>query len=409
MHRFKIAIVLLGCGLQIGCTIGPRALRITRAQYNAAIQQTNEDQILLNLVRLRYRDAPFFLETGSITAQFKFNLNASATRENGVGATRDLHIYGGSAGFEDRPTMTFTPLRGEDYVKRLMEPISTETIGLLYYSGWSIDRILRLLVHQMNGLENALSAAGPTPSEAPEFREFAKASSLLRHLQQQTDLLLAYESTTSPASVPISRAQLTAHDFVEARAAGLHFQKPKDGEDEFQLVAKGFTPYLRIRTKALRSGPASGLEGLLGWAVPEEEGDEIRIELVGGIHVGEREEAGRRKLTVATRSVMGVLFYISQAVTPPESHVEKGLVTLTTENGQPFEWLQVTKDLFEVHVSRFRPRDSAVTVRYRGHWFFVRDDDADSKSTLMLIAQLLALQSGNQKGQAPVLTIPVGG
>ena len=409
MRHITIAIVFVASGLQFGCTVGPRALRVTRAQYNAAIQETDEEQILLNLVRLRYRDTPFFLETGSISAQFKFDLNASANRENAVGALGDLHTYAGSVGYEDRPTMTFSPLSGEDYVKRLMEPISTDTVGLLYYSGWSIDRIFRLLVHHMNGLENAASAAGPTPSEAPAFREFAQASSLLRELQKNADLVLVYEATFSPISIPIPRAQLTAHDFVEAHAAGLRYREATDGGDELQLVEKGIKPYLRIRAGALTSGSATELNELLGWDVPKDERGEAKFELVSGMNVGGKDGRSRNSLAIATRSVMGVMFYVSQAVTPPRSHVEKGFVTSTTEKGQPFDWTEVTQNLFEVHVSRSRPRESAVAVRYRGHWFFVRDDDADSKSTLMLIAQLLALQAGNQRSTAPVLTLAVGG
>src|SRR5690242_6134447 len=52
-----LAVLSLGCQ-----TVGPTALRHGRGNYNAAIQQTNSEQLLLNLIRLRYRDAPLFLE-----------------------------------------------------------------------------------------------------------------------------------------------------------------------------------------------------------------------------------------------------------------------------------------------------------------------------------------------------------
>ncbi|HEY0135192.1 MAG TPA: hypothetical protein VGB85_13985, partial [Nannocystis sp.] len=42
-------------------SVGPRSLQYGRGQYNVAIQRTNGEQLLLNLVRLRYRDAPLFL------------------------------------------------------------------------------------------------------------------------------------------------------------------------------------------------------------------------------------------------------------------------------------------------------------------------------------------------------------
>ena len=59
-----------------GCTgsIGPGALRTQRADYNSALQETNDRQLPLNLVRLRYGETPSFLEvTGIVTlGQRKF-------------------------------------------------------------------------------------------------------------------------------------------------------------------------------------------------------------------------------------------------------------------------------------------------------------------------------------------------
>ena len=40
-----------------------------RISYNTAIQHTNAQQMLLNLIRLRYSDSLTFLDVGSITTQ----------------------------------------------------------------------------------------------------------------------------------------------------------------------------------------------------------------------------------------------------------------------------------------------------------------------------------------------------
>lgn len=48
-----------------GCAYhGPEALSMTRPEYNVVIQQTNDQELLLNLVRLKYRDTPYFLGGG---------------------------------------------------------------------------------------------------------------------------------------------------------------------------------------------------------------------------------------------------------------------------------------------------------------------------------------------------------
>ena len=41
-----------------GCSLGPRALERTRLPYNEAVKVTTEEQLLLNIVRLRYTDSP---------------------------------------------------------------------------------------------------------------------------------------------------------------------------------------------------------------------------------------------------------------------------------------------------------------------------------------------------------------
>src|SRR5688572_12148496 len=54
-----------------GCTrhLGPRAVKWERTHYNLAIQETDDTQLLLNLVRLKYRDTPVFLGLNGIVSQ----------------------------------------------------------------------------------------------------------------------------------------------------------------------------------------------------------------------------------------------------------------------------------------------------------------------------------------------------
>ena len=59
-----LAAAIAGCSV-----VGPASVRTGRADYNTAIQQTNAEQLLLNLVRLRYRDVPYFLEVASVSTR----------------------------------------------------------------------------------------------------------------------------------------------------------------------------------------------------------------------------------------------------------------------------------------------------------------------------------------------------
>ncbi|SVB94114.1 uncharacterized protein METZ01_LOCUS246968, partial [marine metagenome] len=53
-------VILVFAFATIGCLkVGPISLKSERSKFNQAIQKTNNEQLLLNLVRLKYRDTPF--------------------------------------------------------------------------------------------------------------------------------------------------------------------------------------------------------------------------------------------------------------------------------------------------------------------------------------------------------------
>ena len=48
---------------------GPRMLERSHGQYNESLKQVAEEQLLLNIVRLRYNDNPMRLDVSAIAAQ----------------------------------------------------------------------------------------------------------------------------------------------------------------------------------------------------------------------------------------------------------------------------------------------------------------------------------------------------
>ena len=80
MICFLLTILLLFG--PIGClNFGPVSLKSERSKYNMAIQKTNDEQLLLNLVRLKYRDNTFFLEVSNVASQFRMKNKVSITAE----------------------------------------------------------------------------------------------------------------------------------------------------------------------------------------------------------------------------------------------------------------------------------------------------------------------------------------
>ncbi|MGB5265138.1 MAG: hypothetical protein WBN30_01025, partial [Polyangiales bacterium] len=97
------------------CTkVGPKSIRKTRFDYNSAIIDTRNEQMLANLVRLRYRDTPYFIEVSSVATQYVRGVAGSAS-VGGIGGPGSKAVggVGGDVYYEDRPTITYTPLQGE--------------------------------------------------------------------------------------------------------------------------------------------------------------------------------------------------------------------------------------------------------------------------------------------------------
>ncbi len=351
--RWWVALFLLLAGCS---SVGPGALKQARFNYNLALQHSANEQLLLNLVRLRYRDNPVFLEVSSISSQFSLTSNLGAQAEVNE-AYPDAYTLGFGLEFAEKPTITLTPLQGDKFVKRLLSPIPVEHLVLLAHSGWRIDRILRLCVQRLNGLKNAPTASGPTPDLKPEFEDFLRVARLIHQLRRAKMVDFTYlteEGKVYPAL------------YVYAE----HLDHPKIKELR-RLLGLGPHQYYLLTT-------------------------DITLK-------------GDRYLRVETRSLMGVLFYLSQGVRVPEEDIRRGKVTQTRyPDGRPFDWSELLGDLFVVEVADRLPTEAVVAVKYRGKWFYIADNDLRSKSTFVFLSQIFALEAGKEKSLVPLLTIPVG-
>ncbi|VAX31394.1 hypothetical protein MNBD_NITROSPINAE05-451, partial [hydrothermal vent metagenome] len=155
-------LIFIAVFLLTGCSggLGPSTLKGNRFSYNTAIQRSNDQQLLLNLVRLKYRDTPYFLEVNSVAAQFRFSANANANATL-VEAVKGVFGLGVGASVEETPTVSYAPLQGEQFIQRFLSHIPLENIFLLTRSGWSIKRILRVCLERVGNLKNAPTASGP--------------------------------------------------------------------------------------------------------------------------------------------------------------------------------------------------------------------------------------------------------
>jgi hypothetical protein len=383
-----------------GC-LGPTGLKETRSEYNDAIHTTNDEELLLNLVRLRYSDGPMFLRLTGVNTQFEFDLGAVG--RGGVDRGGASHYGEGTLGFADRPTLTFDPRRTPEFTRALLTRIDLDTFLLLDAAGWDFDRSLRLFVENLNGVPNATGADGPIPAEPPEYADFQHLAALLRKLHDERAITLA-EETVQTTPVAVGRQPLSATDIVALRKAGFEVHSLGDNKG-YALVEPKRVHGMRVDPRFL-SHPV--------WAVVAQQ---LRLQPHLGFYEIDVQASSQLKpsgeptarLTMTTRSLLEALFLLSHNVAVPVEHIRDGVVTVThNPDGTPFDWGAVLGDLFRVCVSKHKPKNAAVAVPYRGYWYYLDDADVASKTTLLLLQEIIHLQKvGASEGQ-PLLTLPVG-
>ncbi|NJM54697.1 MAG: hypothetical protein HC841_01100 [Verrucomicrobiae bacterium] len=179
----KIIVAGLALLLFTGCnSIGPRTVPRDRADYSTSISESWKRQMLLNTVKLRYLDPPIFVDVGQIIAGYSIEtaLSAGASFPQNTAFGGNTATVGGSARFTDRPTVTYTPLTGNAFVKALMTPLPPESVFFTVQSGWPADGVLMATAASINGIKNQETThTGTTP---PDPR-FVRVIELLRRLQ----------------------------------------------------------------------------------------------------------------------------------------------------------------------------------------------------------------------------------
>ena len=175
----------------------PGTVARDRFDYISAISDSWKAQMLLNVVKLRYADAPVFLDVTSVITQTGYQgtlavsgswwqnlLQLPFTSSDGVTAAG---IY------RERPTVTYSPLSGDKFARSLMTPIPPAAILSFLQAGYPVDVVLRLAVHAINGIHSRFGYGCTRTREAdPEFFPLVEK---LRNIQQSGQIGLRVKKT----------------------------------------------------------------------------------------------------------------------------------------------------------------------------------------------------------------------
>jgi hypothetical protein len=317
--------------------------------------------MLLNIVRLRYTQVPNFLTVTSVIAGYTYQGNLGASVQAGISRFEE-DVIGGSVNLSyiERPTITYTPLQGEEFSRRLMRNIPLEAVLSLGQAGWPMDVLFRIAVERLGETRNMSFSASEVVAQAGE----------------QASYLIRYDHVVNTIM------ELSEAGVFEATQTEL------DGEER-QVVkfAGSMSPELIEET--------TGLKTLLGL-------DPDRNEFyVTDRIVGRTDD----EILIQTRSMLAVLSFLSLGVEVPEADVDANRVVVTPA---------YVTDVIEkrgpmrIRVQKERPEDPFAAVQYRNQWFYIDATDHLSKRTFGTIQLLFELLAPSGSGAAPFLSLPAG-
>ena len=345
--------IISGCG-----SIGPTSVNRDRFDYITAISESWKQQTLLNIVKLRYADVPVFMEVGQVISGYELEGTLTAGgavsigNKGAQGALGDFLNFGAAGRYLDRPTVTYSPLTGPDFVRTMMTPFPPGTIMFLIEAGWPVDVILKIGVQAINGLRNHRGGPYGHPAD-PEFIE------VIRLLQ---------------------RIQMSG-------GVGFKMEREKEGQEATVLF---------FHTRRLTPEIAKDVAEVKRLLRLNPEATETRITYGADIQ-------GDREIALHTRSGYQVLIELAWLVSVPPEHVADHR-TLGTP-APPAAGAAMLTPLLSIQSGTERADKTFTQVRYRDHWYWIDDRDLLSKRVFTFLTILFTLSETGQKIQQPILTI----
>ncbi len=418
MRRITRLILVIMIPLMAGCQIGPHVFRLGHQGYNEAVRRTTDEQMLLNLVRMRYYEEPLFLQVSSITASFGISagIGASSTFvEDNVNGIDNANSWGvnGNINYDERPTITFAIPDSREFYGRLLAPLSAQQVTSLAEAGWGTEQVFRLTIKKINRLQNIKKAAADAPEIPKSYPQFRELLELIKTLLLNEQIDFGPILKEAKWSAPVS--SIKGRDLTEALALGAEF---------IEIEPKKYQLYNYSRQLALRFSPASDenpdaqrLREILGLHpehyifefIDTESGNtEMGLAFLRQAPAALDPDAIFIDLTLQNRSMLEIMNFLAYGVDVPKAHLDDGIA-----EAQHLDVIAQLDDLygddhlFSIHSSRWRPRDATVKVQHRGYWFYIDDHDLQSRSTFALVKALFAVTAGTVPGAQPVLTLPV--
>jgi hypothetical protein len=318
------------------------------------INTTEDQQMLMAIVRNRYGETMSMLAVTNVTANIRFA--ASAAAEVGIGPPQsyetNLTPLSGGLAYEDNPTISYTPVEGADHFDRLMSPVPLNIFVIFARSVKSSRLPFLMITRSINELRNPEFIRSPLSEPDPRFLRLV-------------DLMMGLIET-----------------------GNLGWERDPHEEAQFSIIIRDRT---RTRSKEIR-------EFLELLDLPQKLVDSKSIVLPVFHSIEKPVSEG---IAVTTGSIYDLIEILSASIDVPEEHRRSGLAV----NYPPMGFAGKDVRIFR---STELPANASVAVKYRHAWFYIDETDQNTKLMFRILRTLwkdkIALT--DQLQPAPVLTVP---
>src|SRR5258708_42792 len=162
-----LALLALGSG----CTSARRGvqrlaashLADTATSYNLAIERTQDEMLLLNVIRAQDNYPLFLTDASKVTGTVKAEVNLGLKIPLVHAGSANANDYFGmpTVDYSSSPSMDVNLLNGKDFMTGFLTPIGTDLFAYYWDQGWPSEFLLYMLVLRVDEYEEPQNPKDP--------------------------------------------------------------------------------------------------------------------------------------------------------------------------------------------------------------------------------------------------------
>jgi hypothetical protein len=188
MRTLRLLLLCLAASCLLGCVhLGPQTIVTDRVPYSNAVATSWQEQTLLNIVKMRYGDTPFFVDVAQVISGYTLGEQISPTLGVAAAITRAApfsdRLFGNMAyqgSFLDRPTISYAPQTTPQFIRNLALPLPPSGVLYLMQAGYPLDLVFDLMLDSINGVQGRAMTGFEVRPASPEYHRLVE---ILREAQ----------------------------------------------------------------------------------------------------------------------------------------------------------------------------------------------------------------------------------